>query len=389
MISQAKLAELLHFKPDKGYVLSVYFNANLGELNPDMQKIAAKKLIQEGFEALETRDMDRQEKSDVIANLEKIQEYLQSVLLTTHSFRGLAIFAGPDFWQVYELPHPLRNAIYLDRTPYIRPLMAVLNNYHRLLVALVDRREGILYDYYVGELNEIQRIRDDVPGRVRIAGWAGYGEDKIKRHILDHEHRHYKNVADAIFQFFKAERFEYLVLGCHEAERNVIEQHLHPWIRERIIGWFAAEPDIKLTPIRRILEEVADIEKRYRRQQDEKMIRDLLNEANSHRLGVVGLKASLDMLQSGAVQTLVVEEGWKQSGARCPSCGFMYDEGDRCAYCDTALEPLQDVVDEVVTYAIDAGVFVHHVQPDSLPDEFPHIGALLRFRPAEKETAAA
>ncbi len=389
MISQTQLTELLHFKPKKGYVLSVYFNANLGEFSPDVQKIEAKKLIQQGFDVLDSRDINRDEKNEIRAHLEKIQDYLQSVLLTAHSFRGLAIFAGPGFWQVYELPRPLRNAIYLDRTPYIRPLMAVLNHYHRLLVAVVDRREAILYDYYMGELNEIKQIRDDVPGRVRIAGWAGYGEDKIQRHIIDHEQRHFKNVADVLFQFFKAERFEYLVLGTHDAEKNAFEQHLHPWLRERIIGWFAAEPDIKLTPIRRILDEVAAIEKAHRRKQDEEIIREVLEEAHGKRLGVTGLKATLDMLQSGAVQTLVVEEGWKHAGAQCPGCGYLYDEGETCAYCNTPLEPLQDVVDEAVTYAIDAGVFVHHVSPDTVTEAFPHIGALLRFRPAEKDTAAA
>ncbi len=388
MITTRRLDEVLAYKPGTGYVLSLYVNTHLGEGNLEKQRIAAKNLIQSGMETIREQPMSAAERRRVQQDLERIEEYLQEMQLSSHSHRGLAVFAGPDLWQIFELPQPVRSSLYLDRTPYIRPLMAILSAYHRILVTLVDRRQAIFYEYYMGQLHEIRRLDEDVPGRVRIAGWAGYEERRVQRHIHDHEHRHYKNVADWLFRWFKAGHFEYLILGCHEAELKKFQNHLHPWINERVIGWFAAEPDVKLTPLRRIRQEVERLESDFRRKEQERLVQEVIDKSQSQGTAVLGLKDTLIALGQGALHTLLVEEGWATPGWQCHDCGYITEEAGDCPYCQTEMAQVPDLVDEIVTSAIDAGVPVHHVSDNTALAQAGHIGGLLRFRPHNLQSAA-
>ncbi len=383
MTLQQQINDLFAFKPQNELVVSLYVFADLKEKTLEMQRIALKNLINECSQALKERHYDDSERKMAWQSLEKIQTFVQEELTGPHSYRGLAVFSANHFWQVYRLPQPVKDGVFLDRTPYVRPLIAILDEYHRILTAVIARRQATLYEYYMGELSELEKISHEVPGRVRLAGWYGLEERRVQRHIHDHEHRHYKNVAERLFQLFKANRFDYLILGGHEAELPIFENHLHPYLKERIIGHFNAEPEPRTPSINRIIEETQRIEQAFKHEQDIALTRELMDKANSNGLGVVGLEQTLSALMQGSVHTLIVEEGWTSSGHMCPGCGCLCVDRAECPFCGSKTLPVKDVVDEAIAFAADAGVFVRHVTPDSALSLDGHIGALLRFRPAD------
>ena len=381
MIAQQHIAELVAFKPDQGLVLSLYLDTDLRDRHPDIQRITAKNLIQSVQKSIkEHQELSLNERQLALENLERIQAYLQETLNVRHSHRGLALFAGPDFWQVYHLPHSVKDGLLVDRTPYIRPLMAILNEYHRILIALVTRRQAVLYEYYMGELTELEQISDEVPGRVRMAGWYGLEERRIRRHIHDHEHQHYKRVAERLFGLFKANQYEKLILGGHESELPGFKEFLHPYVRECIIGHFPAEPELKMTPLKRIQDEARHIEKQYKQQEDRRLVAELLEKAGGPGTGVLGLQKTLQALMRGAVHTLIVEEDWKAMGALCTECGSLMVDESACAYCGGSTRDVEDVVEEAIAYAIDSGALIRHVNAKTPLSQEGHIGALLRFR---------
>ncbi len=381
MIPQKQIAELVAFKPDKGLVLSFYLDTDLRYRQPDVLRITAKNLIQSVQKSLkEQTELPVETRQQALYHLERIQSCVHEALDIHRSYRGLAVFAGTDFWQVYHLPHSVKDGLYVDRTPYIRPLMAILNEYHRILIALVTRRQAVFYEYYMGELSELEQLSDEVPGRVRMAGWYGLEERRVRRHIHDHEHQHYKRVADRLFQLHKAGHYEKLILGGHESELPNFREFLHPYVRDCIIGDFPAEPELKMTPLKRILEESRRIEQEYKRNEDLRLVNELIEKAKGSGPGVLGLAKTLTALMQGAVHTLVVEEEWKATGRTCPECGSLMTEDPSCLYCGSRTQEVADVVEEAIAYAIDSGALIRHVHGDTPLNREGHIGALLRFR---------
>ncbi len=383
MITYHQIEQLFELKPGKEPVVSFYLNSDLRQSTVEQQKIVAKNLISERIKELSSKDLDPSVKKLIKADLERVLKFVEDELTGGHSYRGLVVFcSGPlDFWQIYRLPRSVKDAAIVDYKPYIRPLTVILDEYHRFAVLLVDREKAQLYEFYMGEIMEHEHVFDEVPGKVRIAGWYGLEERRIERHIEDHVHRHYKRVAEILFRHFKKHHFDYLILGGHEAELPVFENHLHPYLRERIAGRFHVDETYLRKDKPKIKEQVLSIEEQFERNHELKLVEEVLQKARSQDLGVLGLKPTLEALRLGAVHTLLIDDDWTTRGVVCNQCGYLGTEGKNCPICHAALTEKEDIVEEAIELAAQQNAYIEHIYADSPLSQEGHIGALLRFRP--------
>ena len=100
----------------------------------------------------------------------------------------------------------------------------------------------------------------------------------------------------------------------------------------------------------------------------------LLADASAGRRAVLGLGATLQALNDGRVQTLVVPMDAQSAGRRCPSCGLLAAEGTTCPRCGGEMEPVADIVDAAVAAALRLRTRVEAVTGGSAV-----VGALLRY----------
>ncbi len=381
MIRHEDVEKLVSIVGSQHPITSFYLDAHLGKHSLEEQRLTAKNLLRERRLELEQRaDIDKHWKKKALADLDRLDDMLKAELAGPHSYRGLAVFisSGESLEQTYRLPQPVRNALIVDRDPYVRPLTTILDEYHRICTVLVDREAAELYEIYMGEILEHDRVFDEVPGKVRVAGWYGLEERRIERHVEDHVHRHYRHVADTVFRLFKALGFDWLVLGAHHEVVSEFEPFLHPYLRERLIGHFHAEP--RKTPLKVVLEKTLAIEEATERKEEVKLVDELLERAGSGGLGVVGLDDTIKALLNGQVHTLIVQEEWTVPGVVCRNCGWLGREGEACPVCGSKTDEVEDLVDEMVELAVYFGGRVEHVFADSKLKDHGHIGALLRFR---------
>ncbi|MGY4707172.1 baeRF10 domain-containing protein [Candidatus Bipolaricaulota sp. J31] len=375
-----------------GPVVSLYLNVT----PPRPFKSELRSLIHDKWEKLQAAGLDK----DLLRRIEAIFASLRAYvdeLRPLERTRLLAIFAAEeDFFQEYRLPVALPSRLYVDPDPYIRPLTVLLDEFNRYCVVLVDRKRARAFDMYLGEMEEdVGALVSETPSwisegegraaRGTAAGtgpWAGWRESKIQRHIADHVHRHFKEVAGLLFDHFKRRGFDRLIVGGPEgAEGKVVPEfldHLHSYLRERLAGVFAGEMDL---PVNEIKKRALEVAAREERREEEALIERLLSEANREDgLGVLGLNDVVLALMMSQVHTLVLEHDYQERGWICPRDHHLALAGETCPLCGGELEEVEDFVDEVVEEAIEQGAEVEHVFTEHEGFRNWRIGAILRFR---------
>ena len=68
---------------------------------------------------------------------------------------SVALFScsGRDFFEEVQLPLSVHDRIVVDETPWVRPMLAVLDEYDRCCVAVVDRKTARIWELYQDEMS--------------------------------------------------------------------------------------------------------------------------------------------------------------------------------------------------------------------------------------------
>ncbi|MGQ9630456.1 MAG: baeRF10 domain-containing protein [bacterium] len=375
MITHRQVEDLMNFDGGAYPVVSLYLRVGGGDITKKDYEINLKDLMKE-CEGISGDS--RLSRKHLTKDLDRIQRFV-TLDFQRGGEEGLAVFScsGKDFWQVYRLPRRVKDSITVESHPYIRPLMALLDRYHRYCVALVDRSRARIFEFYAGEIEERTEFFEESPGKVRAGGWSGYEERRISRHIEDHAHRHFKRVADLMFKIFQRDKFDWLILGGHKEVIPEFEGPLHSYLKERIVDRIFVDLEI---PLKDILDKTSGIERRIAKREGDELVGHLLSEVNSGGLGVVGLKETLGALREQRVQTLIIGSESPRPGSICGGCGYLGTGEEFCPRCGGEMSPVPDIVEEAVESAIRQNCNIRFVEEDARLEERGGIGALLRFK---------
>ncbi len=94
---------------------------------------------------------------------------------------------------------------------------------------------------------------------------------------------------------------------------------------------------------------------------------------------MAGLSGVLSSLVERRVDTLLLSDGYEAPGWRCRACGYIGIKGPACPVCPSAMERVDDVVEEAVAEARNQSCRVEVVVDNADLDVLGRIGALLRF----------
>jgi peptide chain release factor subunit 1 len=379
MITRRQIDALSQFRNGEFLITSCYLNLDRSKMPPQMLKIRMKDLLQAAQHELAGKAGSHAQRESLRADFERIEEFVMREIVSNRH-KGLAIFSctGKEFWQTYGLPRMVRNILIADHNPYIRPLMAILAEYHRFCTVLVDRERGRIFEAYMGGIVERSEVIDQVPRRVREAGFGGRDERSIERrhnHAVQH---HLQHLADAAFELFKRDKFDWLTLGGHRELLREFKHHLHPYLRERWAGDFFAEPGKITMP--ELLQAMLEIEERVEWEHEQQLANELVRKAEMGNLAVSGVSATLNALSRGEAQTLLVEEGFEMPGYVCPNCHASSVTEQDCPQCHKPMEPCPDIVDEAIEVAMQKNCQIEHVRGPTALRDAGRMGALLRYQ---------
>lgn len=375
MLDRSTLDRLRSLTHDDGYVVSVY----LGH-GPDIDALRSiparlKTLLTEVRVAAEA-DQGPGGRA-LLRDLAEVQSMASE--LGSDLGRGTALFVSGDreLREHVVLPIPVRDRIVIDPAPYLGPLQAMLDHFHRYAAAVVDRRGASVYRFHMGELQSWEEIAADEPIRKdNYGGFSGYSEQHVRAHAEEVAKRLYRTVAERITDLYRTGAFDLLAVGGNTSNTTLLIDEIPADVASALAGTFALDPHTA-TPaeIRDLCRAVAAD---HDRRTDERVVMEVMDLAHAGGRAALGIDPVLTAVNRGAIARLLVATDVSEPGMACDACGALDRKADECEMCGAPTRPIADLVDGVAERARATGASVRYVLGES-PLTDHGVGALLRY----------
>ncbi len=337
-------------------------------------------------------------RKNVIDALVKIVQHLKLYKRTPE--RGLAIFAGNvseqegktdiKIWTI-EPPEPVSVKLYwCDQKFELEPLKQQLKEKEVYGLAVLDTKEatiGLLKGKSVQVLRHIESI---VPGKFIKGGQSAARFSRVREGLINDW---YKEVAEAIKAAFSQEIKGIILGGPGMSKEDFAKgEYLGTEIKNRILGTV----DVGYTSeqgLHELIERSGDLLKEASVSREREIVNKFLEGLQKDTgLSVYGIRSILKALESGAVERILVSEGfgWKEFELICPSghAEKRFGKGDSEFICSCGQKMQiigsQDGIDAVEQIAEKFNTGVEIISTETREGEqlfqLGGIGAVLRWR---------
>jgi hypothetical protein len=359
-------------------VVSVYLDLDPERFaTPSARASQIRSLIDDAHKQLETaEDLDHEELVSLRSDLERIDAYLGSDDPPFGGARALAVFCcgRDDLFEVVQLPRTTAGRVLIEPTPYIEPLVEA-GAARRWAVVLVSRRVARLLIGTEAGLTERERFTDDVRGH---HDQGGPSQANYQRSVEKDTDDHLRRAAEEAHRHWQREPFDRLAIGGPEEIASRLDKMLHGELRGLLVDG-RVDVDVATANAQQVQSALQGLAQDDDKRVEREALDQLAAGIGTGRRAVGGPADTIEALNERRVGLLLLEQRFDQPAARCPSCGLLVLEGDRCPIDGTELEQIDHLREAAVEAAVaqDADVLVVHHYPDLGP--FQGIGALLRY----------
>lgn len=305
-------------------------------------------------------------------NLKLVRKFLADYDFTAGS---LAIFScwALEFFQGYSFEKEVADLLWIDSSPYIRPLAELQDKYENFVVVLADNTETHVYLVTSATPLEQETVKGQIKNHVRKGGWSQKRYARRRENALDH---YAKDVVGVLEELEKRREFEYIVLAGSEETMQAIRAELPQNLIDKLVG---AEP-VDLHQEGEAWEGVFEVFFEEERRHD----RDLwdLIKAESLRSGraALGPQEVLEAAAVGRVERLLVTRDARIAGQRCRECENLFAEAEEnCPVCESDSLFTVDLVEELVELMLLSDAQTEFTDPIGGLSKSGRVAALLRY----------
>jgi peptide chain release factor subunit 1 len=379
MMTRDEIRELAAFQADEtkgACALSFYFQPDPPQDRSHRREaIVAKDVVKQALKSSAATGKN----GSLHADLDRVLDLATN--LRGHA-RGRAVFAcsAQNFWKEYELPpHLVSTQIYLQPRFQLKPLAALLGAQPALCVAIVDRQRARFFDLRLDDLRERGAIVHMLSRNASSQGYNGYEGGHAERRVSEEALQHFKAVSERLRTDSEKGIWERLIVGCQDANWSEFESHLHPYVKQRLIGRFSA--DVASVSNEEIRDRAAAVLSQWIAKRASTKVSEALDFAKSNGRGVTGLRRVLGALETGEVQAIFLTENYSARAVECPHCGHLdVHLVPSCVACGKPTRELTDVCDAILPIAIRRDIELFYLKEHTDLDRAGNIAALLRFR---------
>jgi len=367
MFTNEDLNTLLDYRPHAP-VLSVYLDTNPAERTVDDHKLQLRSML---------KDVDLPQDVDAVKEFFDYEYDWQG-----HHSAVVFSCAEDDYFQAIPMAVHIKNQARIEDQPYIKPLANLFDTYSGYGVVLIDQQKARFFSFHLGELEsekefsgqEVQRLKhgggSQATGRRRgDVGDADY-TDKVSE-------RNMKEAARQASKFLERQDVRRVLLGGTENNISAFRGHLPKTWQSLIIGTFQMSMNANYSEVQK---QALDIGKAAEERRKKKLVDTVITEAAKGRNGILSFDDILSAVREGRVQTLLVEEGFIESGYQCKGCGYITTQAlDSCPFCSEKFEKIDDAVEMAVREVLQMGGAVEVLEGKGELAQRGGIGALLRY----------
>ena len=370
------------------WVVSCYLKLEPRDRARGKYLIKLKNRIRERLAWLEQRGLGRVTREAVGRDLERVREYLEDPSNLPPG-RGIAIFACAPLGLLAAVPLPqvFRSRLAVDRTPLVRELAAVDDEFGRVLCVAYDRTGARFFDvtaFGVDELPGLAAGDTTRAGRFHGAsavarpgpGFSALGEYNFNQRIRVEKQRHYAHIAQRLFELTRTNALRGIVLAGTGADAGAVAPHLHPYVARLVLGSVRLNPKTVAPP--EVYTAVLTVQRGSERAWERDHIK-ALREGLGTGWATNGFEPTLRALARGQVRTLLVDAEGAQPGFRCTASGRLTVAADGCRG-EGEAEPVPDLIDEAIEEALRQHAQVDVVEDGGARARVDGLAALLRFR---------
>jgi len=305
---RSEVARLAGMAPGSHWVVSCYLKLEPRDKTRGKYLIKMKNRVREATAGLARRPLGRAEREAIAVDLERVLAYFDDPGRLPPS-RGIAIFACRDLglFEALALPHVHRSRLAVERTPLIRELVALEQEFGTILVAACDRTAARFFEVMAFdsvELTSLAGIEASRGGRFHAAASGSAGEHNYHMRIRTERQRLYAQVADRVFQIHSQRPLAGLVVAGIGVDAAALIPHLHTYLHDLVLGV------VKLNPKRVTPAEVREAALALRDERErawERAHADAVKEGVGTGWAVNGMEPTLKALARGQVRTLLAD----------------------------------------------------------------------------------
>lgn len=227
--------------------------------------------------------------------------------------KSLALFTGPGFQKVYELPVPVENQAAYGMPP-VAPLLWVMEEYQNYLIVMVDQQQARFYRAYLGQIgfqHDMQLELDTADWRKKTgsqpsAGMPSLGrgssEDDFADRIEEDVRGFHRQVAEQIKEFVDGQGLRRVVLGGSEQSARMVHELLPEHAAKAVIDVLPIPMHFTL---HEIMERVQPRALEHERQAELALVQQVIDLAKAGGRGALGRQAVVQALEQQRVELLL------------------------------------------------------------------------------------
>jgi peptide chain release factor subunit 1 len=363
MFNNIDLRELAKISgPERAFV-SLYL-ANTDSLNGLKPRIETIRAMLSG---------DAAEAEHFEENLKLVEKWLSEHTWTTE---GVCVFVcwALDFVQGYPLTVAVPDLIWVDSSPYIRPLAELQDEYENFVVVAADNTASRVFFVTSARADQDARVKGDVKNNVKKGGWS---QKRYERRRVNELVHYAKEIVDILTDLDQKEKFDRLFLVGSQETMVQIESALTMPLAAKLAGKqnvdFSAGDD-------QMFDAAFNMFFTAERDAESRLWERIKDEYCRGGLAVTGPEDVLKAAAVGRVEKLAVTRDAKLPGIRCRACeNLLSGPLAKCTVCGSEDVFPVDLVNELVELLALTSAEADFVDPIEGLSQAGEVAALLRY----------
>lgn len=399
---KSTIEKLLNFKSKNYMITNLYLRLDVEKRLDRKYLRTFKNLVKVQREYLGKRELNKDAIRSIEDDFRKMEEFL-SEPENLKGCRGIALFSssGEGTFEVVKLPYVYRDRLMVDSNALIREIASLDEELGRVALLLLDRKRVRFFLMDLEGITEVIDFMDPIATRAHkfhsggsmLKGAEGtmkfsipsryggpnmvqhsFGEYRFHMRIREEKHRLFKLAADALMEAYKENKFDKLVIGSDREDIREIENHLHKYLKERLIGYINANPSYVENS--ELKEKVYDLLLQKNREEEYELIKEL-EELEGKGLAVNGTSKVLEQLYAGNVRLLLVPDSFQKPGYVCEESRLPL-LSPNCPTEERIYE-VPDVIDEIIEFALEERARVKTLLLEDTKRKIDGLACFMRF----------